>query len=80
MLANPIHIRSPSYLVREQKESPESKNRRIWHRGWNSSLPWRAEGADGGGEELLEDRGWRGRASRAHAGLEGTPACTAGFL
>ena len=33
--------------------------------------------ADGGGEESLEDRGWRGTADRAQVGLEGAPACPA---
>lgn len=33
--------------------------------------------ADRGGEESLEDRGWRGTADRAQAGLEGAPACPA---
>ena len=33
--------------------------------------------ADRGGEESLEDRGCRGTADRAQAGLEGAPACTA---
>ena len=36
--------------------------------------------ADGGGEQSLEDRGWKGRTDRAHSGLEGAPGCTAGFI
>ena len=35
--------------------------------------------ADGGGEQSLEDRGWKGATDRAHSGLEGAPGCTAAF-
>ena len=35
--------------------------------------------ADGGGEQSLEDRGWKGGTDRAHSGLEGAPGCTAAF-
>ena len=80
LLANPIHIQSPSYVVRVQKEPSESNTRKIWRRGWNSSLTWRAVEADGGGEQSLEDRGWEGGTDRAHSGLEGAPGCMAGFI
>ena len=36
--------------------------------------------ADSGGEQSLEDRGWKGTTDRAHSGLEGAPGCTEAFI
>ena len=36
--------------------------------------------ADSGGEQSLEDRGWKGATDKEHSGLEGAPGCMAGFI